>query len=226
MSNLFKILLVEDNPSDVWSIQEKLEAGKVFDYHLIQVQCLEAAITILDREIIDVILLDLFLPDSEGLETLKKMAAKASRIPIIILTGINDENLAIQAIAQEAENYLVKENIREDILVLTLRYTIENKRITDQLKTLTLQLEAKDRELEAIRYIVSHDLSNPLTAIIGLAQLLEQKYEHEPTKDTEKLYLKHICNASERMGQIVTDLLLRLDSEDGQHSPQTYAVYP
>lgn len=203
MLNPFKILLLEDDADDGCSIQEKLKAAKVFDYHLIRVQYLEQAISILDREIIDLILLDLVLPDSKALEALKKSAAKASRIPIIILTGINDENLAIQTSDLKDENYLVRENI----LVLALRYAIEHKRITEQLKIINLQLEAKDRELETIKYIVSHDLSNPLTAVTGLAKMLQQKYEREQREDTEKLYLKHICNASERMEQIVKNLL-------------------
>ncbi len=204
----FTVLLVEDNPGDAFLIQEQFKAAKTFEYRLIHVKYLEQAIAALAKDSFDVILLDLGLPDSRGLETLKNIEAKAFGITIVILTAINDEDLAIQAVRQGAQDYLVKGQVTGDILVHALRYGIERQQIEQKLKTRTLQLEALNRELEVLSYMVSHDLRNSLTVVQGLATLLKQKYEREPREKKEKLYLEHICNSSDRMEQIIKDWLV------------------
>ena len=208
MQEVFNVLLVEDNPGDAFLIQEQFRAAQTFAYRLTHVEYLEKAIALLTKDSFDVILLDLSLPDSRGLETLKNLEAKAFGIPIVILTGINDENLAIQAVRYGAQDYLVKGQVMGEILVHSLRYAMERKQIEEKLKTRTLQLEALNRELEAFNYMVSHDLRNPLSIIKGMATLLRKKYELEPGDEQEKFYVEHICKASVRMEQIIKDLLI------------------
>lgn len=205
---LFNVLLVEDNLGDAFLIQEQFKSAKTFEYSIVHVDYLNKAITYLERSPCDVILLDLSLPDSRGIETLKTIAKKALQIPIVILTGTNDEELAIQAVRQGAQDYFVKGQVMGKVLVHALHYAIERKLIEEQLKTRTYQLEALNQELEAFSYTVSHDLRNPLTVIKGMAKLLKQKYDLEPGNEQEQHFLKHICNSSDRMEQIIKDLLI------------------
>lgn len=208
MQKLFKVLLVEDNPGDAFLIQEQFKAAKSYVYQLTHVEYLAQAISFLAQDSYDVILLDLSLPDSRGLETLKTLKEHSLAIPIVILSGINDEELAIQAVRQGAQDYLVKGQVQGEILVQALRYAIERKHIEEQLRTKTFQLEALNKELEAFSYMVSHDLRNPLTVIKGMSSLLKQKCDTKPGDEQEKLYVEYICQASNRMEQIIHDLLI------------------
>ncbi len=210
MQKLFNVLLVEDNPGDAFLIQEQFKTAKTYVYHLTHVDYLAKAIASLSQNSYDVILLDLSLPDSRGFETLKTIKEHSFSIPIVILSGINDEELAIQAVKQGAQDYLVKGQVKGEILVQALRYAIERKLIEEQLKTKTAQLEALNQELESFSYMVSHDLRNPLTVVKGMSGLLKQKYEMKGAEgdDKEKLYIEYICQAGNRMEQIIHDLLL------------------
>ena len=208
MQQLFKVLLVEDNPGDAFLIREKFKTVSTDEYHLTQVAYLEQAIATLAENSFDIILLDLSLPDSRGLETLKIIKDYAVGIPIVILSGMDHEEFAIQAVKQGAQDYLVKGQVTGEILVHALRYAIERKHIEEQLKTKTVQLEASNQELKAFSYMVSHDLRNPLTVIKGMSALLKQKYETEVGYEREKFYLEQICHSSKRMEQIIENLLI------------------
>ncbi|PSB08658.1 hypothetical protein C7B62_16060 [Pleurocapsa sp. CCALA 161] len=205
---LFNVLLVEDNLGDAFLIQEQFKSAKTFEYLIVHVDYLAKAITYLEQCPCDAILLDLSLPDSQGIETLKTIGKKAFQIPIVILTGTNDEELAIQAVRQGAQDYFVKGQVMGKVLVHALHYAIERKLIEEQLKTRTSQLEALNQELEAFSYTVSHDLRNPLTVIKGMARLLKHKYELEQRDEQEQHFLQHICDSSDRMEQIIKDLLI------------------
>jgi two-component system, sensor histidine kinase and response regulator len=205
---LFNVLLVEDNLGDAFLIQEQFRSAKTFEYSIVHVEYLAKAIAYLEQCPCDVILLDLSLPDSQGIETLKTIGKKAVQVPIVILTGMNDEELAIQAVRQGAQDYFVKGQVMGKVLVHALHYAIERKLIEEQLKTRTSQLEALNQELEAFSYTVSHDLRNPLTVIKGMARLLKHKYDLEQRDEQEQHFLKHICDASDRMEQIIQDLLI------------------
>jgi len=210
MQQIFNVLLVEDNPGDAFLIQEQFKTAQTYVYHLTHVEYLAKAIANLAQNSYDVILLDLSLPDSRGLETLKTIKEYSFSIPIVILSGINDEELALQAVRQGAQDYLVKGQVKGEILVHALRYAIERKQIEEQLKRKTAQLEALNQELEAFSYMVSHDLRNPLTVVKGMSALLKQKYELQGKQgdEKEKLYINYICQAGNRMEQIIQDLLV------------------
>ncbi len=203
----FKVLLVEDNPGDAFLIQEQFSADQSDQYHLTHVEYLAQAASSLAEFSFDVILLDLSLPDSKGLETLKIIKDHSLATPIVILSGLNDEELAIQAVRKGAQDYLFKGQVTGELLVHALRYAIERKHIEEQLKTKTSQLESLNQELEAFSYMVSHDLRNPLTVVKGMADLLRKKSEVEANDEKEKIYIDHICNAAARMEQIIQDLL-------------------
>ncbi len=131
---MIKILLVEDNPGDVRLLQEFLWDVTTAQFQLTPVERLEQTLKLLNQESFDVILLDLSLPDSQGLETFITLHHQAPAIPIIVLTGLDDENLALRAMQQGAQDYLVKGQVSGDLLVRCMRYAIERQRIEEALR--------------------------------------------------------------------------------------------
>ncbi|HYX16131.1 MAG TPA: response regulator [Nostoc sp.] len=129
-----KVLLVEDNPGDVFLLQEFLKEVTTVVVDLMPVERLSEALNYLAKELFDVILLDLSLPDSQGLETFVIAHHQAKATPIIVLTGINDETLAIRAMQEGAQDYLVKGQVTGDLLVRSMRYAIERQRADNALR--------------------------------------------------------------------------------------------
>ncbi|WP_375468535.1 response regulator [uncultured Nostoc sp.] len=129
-----KVLLVEDNPGDVFLLQEFLKEVTTVVVDLIPVVRLSEALNYLAKEIFDVILLDLSLPDGQGLETFVITHNQAKATPIIVLTGIDDETLAITAMQQGAQDYLLKGQVTGDLLVRSMRYAIERQRADNALR--------------------------------------------------------------------------------------------
>jgi two-component system, cell cycle sensor histidine kinase and response regulator CckA len=123
-----KVLLIEDNPGDVCLLREFLSDVSSFQFQLTPVAFLRDALNCVEKESFDVILLDLSLPDSQGLETFVKIRDRVPSIPIIVLTGIDDETLALRAMQQGAQDYLLKGQVNGDLLVRCMRYAIERQR--------------------------------------------------------------------------------------------------
>jgi serine phosphatase RsbU (regulator of sigma subunit) len=122
------ILLVEDDPDDVWVMRNLLGDRWDGSFKLIQVELLSAGLERVSEFPFDVILLDLSLPDSQGLETFFTMHAHAGDVPIVVLSGYNDESTAIRAVQAGAQDYLVKGQVDDHLLVRSLRYAIERTR--------------------------------------------------------------------------------------------------
>lgn len=136
--NEFKALLIEDNPLDVRLIQEELQEETGGNFTLRVANSLAAGLVCLADGGIDVILLDLSLPDSLGLDTLLEVRSMAPEIPIVVLTGFDDKKLAIDAVKAGAQDYLVKGKIAGDLLVRSIRYAIERYRFQAALRDLLL----------------------------------------------------------------------------------------
>jgi CheY-like chemotaxis protein len=128
MSEKIEILLFEDNLGDAILIKEMLDEFSDFPYQLINVKTLNEGLSLLQRRLFDVILTDLSLPDSDGIDTFLKIHAINSRIPIIIFTGSNDNEIGIDAIKKGAQDYLVKGQIDGKVLKSSIRDSIERKR--------------------------------------------------------------------------------------------------
>jgi PAS domain S-box-containing protein len=125
MSTLYQALLVEDNAGDADLLRELMpESGPVI-FHLDNVVRLSSAISLLREKHFDIILLDLGLPDSSGLDTLRSLQEKAITIPIVVLTGTDDEKTGLAAIQEGAQDYIVKGQFSRNLLSRILRYAIE-----------------------------------------------------------------------------------------------------
>lgn len=122
------ILLVEDNPADARLIQEMLKDVPSGRFDLTQVERLADALQRIHESDFDVILLDLRLPDSEGFTTYERLHAEARDAPIVILSGMADETLAVRAVQEGAQDYLVKGKVDGESLARAIRYAVVRHR--------------------------------------------------------------------------------------------------
>jgi len=130
---MIKILLVEDNEVDAHLTQDILAEWSIEQFHITHVTRLSDAFRHLGRERFDAILLDLSLPDGYGLPTLRQVQAANPTIPIIVLSGVSDQTLALQAVQDGAQDYLVKGQGQPELLARAIRYSIERKRAEERL---------------------------------------------------------------------------------------------
>ena len=136
------VLLIEDNPGDIRLVRELLGETRYGQFPLIQAGRLDAGIRCLNEATIDVILLDLSLPDSQGVETLIRMHAAARGIPIVLMTGLEDEELGLHLIQAGAQDYLIKGQTPAPLLSRALRYAVGRKRLEEELREQTRFLQS------------------------------------------------------------------------------------
>jgi len=148
-SHRIKVLLIEDDPGDARLIREMLADARGDEFQLEHAGDLTRGLERLAAGGIDVILADLTLPDSQGLPTFARVRGQAKKIPIIVLSGLDDEKLALRAVQEGAQDYLVKGRVDGHLLSRALRYAIERKRTQDQLALYAAELRLKNAQMEA-----------------------------------------------------------------------------
>ena len=136
-----RVLLFEDNPGDARLFREFLREDALVQVDLDQVDRLETGLKHLAQGKPDVILVDLGLPDSQGLETLTQVYAQAQDVPIVVLTGLDEGELAVEAVRAGAQDYLVKGEISGGLLVRAIRYAIERKQAEEDTRRRLNELE-------------------------------------------------------------------------------------
>jgi PAS domain S-box-containing protein len=151
------VLLVEDNPGDARLIREMLNDVPAARLRLHHADRLAAGLERLDG--VDVVLLDLSLPDSQGLETFRRLRDRAPEMPIVVLTGLADETLAVRAVQEGAQDYLPKGQVDGQLLVRSMRYAIERQRAEEE----RAQLLARERVARA----EAERLAKERAAILG-----------------------------------------------------------
>lgn len=176
-----RVLLIEDNPGDVALLRESL-GGNGVQFDLLHADRLLSALPRLP--LVDVALLDLSLPDSQGIETFHRLHDYAPDLPVVVLTGLDDEGLAVSAMQSGAQDYVVKARMDGGMLSRTIRYAIERQRVMSQLDQTTRALrssEARYRSLveriPAITYVAPIDaahiklyISPQIEAALGFSQ--------------------------------------------------------
>lgn len=151
-STMIHCLLCEDEPSSLALLSEMLSASPDIGYVVETVGTLDAVVNKLSSKTFDIILLDLFLPDSQGLATFEKVAAINQTIPVIIITSLDDKSIALKAIHSGAQDYILKGQLKRDLLNRTIEYAIERKKHernvqsppvqgNEQLRTLAMGME-------------------------------------------------------------------------------------
>jgi PAS domain S-box-containing protein len=134
MDNGLTILTVEDNPSDLFLLEHMIKSSGLVVRQLCTASSIRDAYGLLTTEAVDVVLLDLTLPDSFGLHTFIHLKPVVQRIPVIILTGMSDTNVALEAIKEGAQDYLVKSELTEGLLATAIQYSLERKRTLEHLR--------------------------------------------------------------------------------------------
>jgi signal transduction histidine kinase len=195
------ILLVEDNPGDARLLREMFNEQSSLDTELTHVESMSEAERHLAEHAVDIILLDLGLPDAQGLEAVRRAHAAAPRVPLVVLTGLDDESLATQALQEGAQDYLIKGQIETRGLLRDLRYATERKRL--------------DRLKDEFVSSVSHELRTPLTSIsVSLALLMGKPAGTLPDSAVRLLAIAH--TNSQRLVRLVNDILDIETMESGQ----------
>ncbi len=147
-----KILLVEDNESDRYLLESILDTSVIKVDKLTPADSVACATELLEKESFHIIILDLTLPDSSGVETFRSIRNFSGKIPIIILSGLSDMKIAMEAILLGAQDYLLKDGLSESLLTKSILYSIERNKNIEELRNYNEQyLLIRKSELEAIK---------------------------------------------------------------------------
>jgi signal transduction histidine kinase len=207
-----KVILVEDNPGDARLLHEMLNERGSVETELTHFECMNDALNHLATNTASIILLDLGLPDAEGLGAVRKIHAAAPSVPLVVLTGLDDETLAAQALQEGAQDYLIKGQIESHALLRALRYAIERQRMkveTDEVRKLQLQL--KDEFLSH----VSHELRSPLAAIHQFGTILMDELAGGVSPEQREC-LEVILRNVAQLQSMIDDLLEVTRAQEGK----------
>ncbi len=215
MPETLHILLVEDNPGDARLLHELLRETRAFDFELTHVDRLADAARVVEAGSVDVILLDLSLPDTQGMTTVHRMLAAASDIAIIVLTGWDDDITAVQAVQAGAQDFLVKGQVDGGVLTRAIRYAVERKRLElERAQLLRSERQARATAEAAVRgrdeilRVVAHDLGNSLSAVlVTTSVLLRTLPEGEGPPAQARQAVQNIRSLVEQMRRLRQDLM-------------------
>jgi signal transduction histidine kinase len=203
MNETLQVLLVEDNAGDARLLREMFSKEKAGSFELTHLLRMSEAVVHLAKGAVDVVLLDLGLPDGHGLDTVRRAHAVAPGVPVIVLTGLDDEALAAAAMAEGAQDYLIKGQIENRALPRALRHAIERYRMQRETELLrTNQMQFKDEFLSH----VSHELRSPLTAIYQFVTILLDRLAGE-LEPKQHQYLEVVLRNVKQLQSMINDLL-------------------
>ncbi len=206
-----QILLIEDNPGDADLVRLRLVEGK----SPVNVNCvnrLSDGLAALSKQTPAVVLLDLNLPDSHGAETFRRVMEHAPNVPVVVLSGQDDEALAIKAVHQGVQDYLIKGNISSRQLERAIRYAVERQGLLRALDMAQKQqLEFKNQFLSH----VSHELRTPLTCIHQYVTLILDGLAG-PVVPEQSDHLKTVLRSVNQLHAMIRDLLEATRAESGK----------
>jgi len=224
-SDIMRVLLVEDDPGSAQVVELALSASSHFAFEIEVVERLSTAIERLRDDSFDVILLDLGLPDSRGLDTVSKVHAENQEIPIVVLTGFDDEKMGVRAMQEGAQDYLVKGEYTRQLLTRSVRYAIECNKVERALRRANVRLQELDRLKNRFMANMSHELRTPLNSIIGFAEILLDGLVGEMTPE-QKGCMSDILSSGEHLLVLINDILDLSKIEAGRMAlePTTFDV--
>lgn len=208
-----KLLLIEDNIGDARLINEMINEVHDVRFRFEHAFRLSTGLEKLEKNLYDVVLLDLGLPDSQGLDALKKVHAAAANLPIIIMTGLEDEALAVKAVQMGAQDYLLKLQIDSYVLVRSIRYAIERKKSQESLQKNALELAELNKKLQEANAskdkffsIFSHDLKSPFQGLLGLSKALAEEYSSLSEEERLK-YARYLNSTTQHLYNLIESML-------------------
>jgi len=213
---LTRVLLVEDNPADARLITEYLaeqswpniEANAPTVDHVDRLSSARDALT----DDVGVVLLDLGLPDSSGVETLDEVLAIGIPAPVVVMTGLDDERVGVDAVEHGAQDYLVKDDVTPRLLQQTLRYAIRREQQQQELRQ-------RNAELALLNQVVRHDIRNDVAVILGWGDGLESHVDEAGQAILDRMLSagEHITNITETVGDF-------LNVFEGSSEPELHPV--
>jgi CheY-like chemotaxis protein len=150
----YSILLVEDNPADADLIKEYLIENQSIVYRVKEARTLADALKLLSQDNFDAVLLDLSLPDSSGLDTVRSLLSDHPQMVLVVLTGLKDQQIALQAVRFGAQDYLEKDQLTPTLLHRSISYAMERKKAIQDKMVLFADLGRALEELEALQAVL------------------------------------------------------------------------
>lgn len=218
-----KVLLIEDNPGDARLIKEMLAEERSVLFDLEWEDNLSKGLKRLTEGGIEVVLLDLMLPDSGGFDTFANTQAKAPEIPILVFTGIDDETLAIKAVHEGAQDYQIKGQVDSNQLVRAIRYAIERKRTEEKMKTYATELEEANRLKDIYTYIMRDDLLKLQKSKLDLNEFFRAVVDHfKPYLEKKNMKLEYLAKDEcfAMVNPLIENVFSNLISNAIKYSPQ------
>jgi signal transduction histidine kinase/HPt (histidine-containing phosphotransfer) domain-containing protein len=199
------VLLVEDDDSDAAFLRSLLDRARLRPYKFERVSTLGAALTLLapsDRNF-SVVLLDLGLPDTQGLDGASRIQAVAPQVPIVVLTGADDDELAVRAATQNVQDYLVKWEFDPTSLARSIRYAVERHQLRMQLKEEKERAESASRAKSEFLANMSHEIRTPMNIVLGMAEVLRGT----PLSPVQKEQLDRLERAGDHLMELIDNVL-------------------
>ncbi|MCX5654182.1 MAG: response regulator [Planctomycetota bacterium] len=205
-----RLLLVEDNPADARLLSEYLCAPHGDLFQCTHVEVLTEALRYLKADRFDLILLDLSLPDSQGLDTVRAVARQARGTPIVVLTGLDDETLGIASVRNGAQDYLVKGKADPQMLVRAIRYAVERHLIEEELVRYRDHLEELVAQRTTALSATNEALERQIAERIRVEAALEAAHRRLAT-DRERQRRLLATELHDSVGQELVGLKLTLE---------------